>query len=102
MAFFNKNAEKKFLHDSYFKDFQADGLNIRLIHETYHKGFTKKCEAGCGSSQMVLPSIDVINNRGLADILLNYTEFDIIRYPTSIELDFDSLEVITLYFNQSN
>ena len=75
------------LHISDFTDHEIEGVKVRIILEKYHQRFTRKCLYACSTSKMKLPSVDMIDSKELAVLLLNSTRAKIVNYPTSIELD---------------
>ena len=75
------------LHISDFTDHEIEGVKVRIILEKYHQRFTRKCLYACSTSKMNLPSVDMIDSKELAVLLLNSTRAKIVNYPTSIELD---------------
>ena len=83
------------LKTSDFKDCKINGLKVRIILEDYHQRFTRKCLHACTFLRMNLPSVDMINSKELAGVLLNSTQAKIVSYPTSIELDVTSNKVTT-------
>ena len=83
------------LKTSDFKDYKINGVKVRIILEEYHQRFNRKCLHACSSSRMNLPSVDMINSKELASLLLNSTPAKIVSYPTSIELDVTSNKVTT-------
>ena len=83
------------LKTSDFKDYKINGVKVRIILEEYHQRFNRKCLHACSSSRMNLPSVDMINSKELASLLLNSTSAKIVSYPTSIELDVTSNKVTT-------
>ena len=44
---------------------------------------------------MNLPSVDMMNSKALASLLLNSTQAKVVSYPTSIELDVTTNKVTT-------
>ena len=84
------------LRASDFKDYEINGVKVRIILEEYHQRFTRKCFHACSSSRMNLPSVDMINSKELANLLLSSIPAKIVSYPTSIELDVTSNKVTVL------